>query len=463
MRLIDQLANGLRRKVLQLSRHGRRLGDRNLFGVSVHGLTHQIDRLLRKTGHQLGSQFGFVGRTKPDRPGHAFALGNAVVGPLWGQVQHVTRLQYEFIFRHKVVQNLERHALLQAQVFLATNAPAALAVGLQQEHVVAVKVWADAAPIGGVADHQIVQTCVGHKTKLLQQIVRTVVVQIHALHQKRPLLLGKRWQAAARQGAVLEAPALGTMHDQARLYILAGRHLHQILATQEGLKTGNSLTDQQRLFVPIDFHETLGRETAQQCQRLLDIHRCAFRGKTNCDNCRMEIKSPCVVALTWTLMDTLGETLDVLDEPVEFLVGGADLLPKIEEALQGHAAGAKLDLHLEPEDAFGDFNDQLIFLEPRSLFPAEVEEGLTIEGTALPQDCNTDAPRNVLYTIAQLYPDHVVLDGNHPLAGIALRLRVQVASVREATVDEVGRGTCGTGFFKIEVGEESSSDGHTLH
>ncbi|MEY3944807.1 MAG: FKBP-type peptidyl-prolyl cis-trans isomerase SlyD [Pseudomonadota bacterium] len=177
----------------------------------------------------------------------------------------------------------------------------------------------------------------------------------------------------------------------------------------------------------------------------------------------MEIKSPCVVALTWTLMDTLGETLDVLDEPVEFLVGGADLLPKIEEALQGHAAGAKLDLHLEPEDAFGDFNDQLIFLEPRLLFPAEVEEGLTIEGTALPQGCNPDAPRNVLYTIAQLYPDHVVLDGNHPLAGIALRLRVKVAAVREATVDEVGRGTCGTGFFKIEVGEESSSDGHTLH
>ncbi len=177
----------------------------------------------------------------------------------------------------------------------------------------------------------------------------------------------------------------------------------------------------------------------------------------------MEIKSPCVVALTWTLMDTLGETLDVLDEPVEFLVGGADLLPKIEEALQGHAAGAKLDLHLEPEDAFGDFNDQLIFLEPRSLFPAEVEEGLTIEGTALPQGCNPDAPRNVLYTIAQLYPDHVVLDGNHPLAGIALRLRIQVATVREASVDEVGRGTCGTGFFKIEVGEESSSDGHILH
>ena len=177
----------------------------------------------------------------------------------------------------------------------------------------------------------------------------------------------------------------------------------------------------------------------------------------------MEIKSPCVVALTWTLMDTLGETLDELDEAVEFLVGGQDLLPKIEEALQGHAAGAKLDLHLEPEDAFGDFNDQLIFLEPRSLFPKDIEEGLTIEGTALPSGCNPEAPRNVLYTIAQIYPDHVVLDGNHPLAGIALRLRIKVTSVREATVDEVGSGSCGTGFFRIEVGDEPNANGQTLH
>ena len=88
----------------------------------------------------------------------------------------------------------------------------------------------------------------------------------------------------------------------------------------------------------------------------------------------MEITEHCVVALTWILKDTLGEELDVLDEPVEFLVGGDDLLPRIEEALQGHSAGATLALHLEPEDAFGDFNDQLLFLEPRHLFPPEIEE-----------------------------------------------------------------------------------------
>ena len=60
----------------------------------------------------------------------------------------------------------------------------------------------------------------------------------------------------------------------------------------------------------------------------------------------MEITSPCVVALTWTLKDTLGEELDVLDEPVEFLVGGADLIDAIEQALLGRTAGDKLDLHL---------------------------------------------------------------------------------------------------------------------
>ncbi|MCJ0762640.1 FKBP-type peptidyl-prolyl cis-trans isomerase [Variovorax terrae] len=162
----------------------------------------------------------------------------------------------------------------------------------------------------------------------------------------------------------------------------------------------------------------------------------------------MEITQQCVVALTWTLKDTLGEVLDVLDEPVEFLVGGDDLLEKLEEALQGHEPGARLDLHLEPEQAFGDYDDQLVFLEPRSLFPAELEEGMTYEG--LPAGGNPDAPRNLLYTVTEIYPEHVVLDGNHPLAGIAIRLSLRVEAVRDATEEEIGRGTAGTGFFKVQ-------------
>ena len=87
----------------------------------------------------------------------------------------------------------------------------------------------------------------------------------------------------------------------------------------------------------------------------------------------MEITPQCVVALTWVLKDSLGDTLDELHEPVEFLVGSDDLLPAIGGALQGHEAGATLDLNLEPEDAFGDFDEQLVFLARREQLIARGE------------------------------------------------------------------------------------------
>lgn len=178
----------------------------------------------------------------------------------------------------------------------------------------------------------------------------------------------------------------------------------------------------------------------------------------------MKISEQCVVGLSWTLKDTLGEVLDESDEPVEFLLGGQDLLAKIEEALQGYEPGDRVDLHLEPEHAFGDYDDRLLFLEPRHLFPEALEEGMGFEG--LPEGCNPAAPRDRLYFVSDIYPDHVVLDGNHPLAGIALRLKLRVHSVREATLDEVGRGTLGTGFFRMQIDpDESAGDGArpTLH
>ena len=174
----------------------------------------------------------------------------------------------------------------------------------------------------------------------------------------------------------------------------------------------------------------------------------------------MEITEQCVVALTWTLKDTLGEELDVLDEPVEFVVGGNDLLARIEQALQGHAVGATLALHIEPEEAFGDYNEKLLFLEPRALFPAELEEGTAFEGSALPAGCSPEAPKDALYTVSEIYPEHVVLDGNHPLAGIAIRLDLKVCGVREATEDEIGSGTAGTGFFRFQT---QNPDGEQLH
>lgn len=174
----------------------------------------------------------------------------------------------------------------------------------------------------------------------------------------------------------------------------------------------------------------------------------------------MKITPQCVVALTWTLKDTLGEVLDELDEPIEFLLGGDDLLASIEEALQGHVAGDKLELHLEPETAFGDYDENLVFLEPRPVFPAELEEGMSFDGAALPAGTSGELPPEHIYTVTEIYPEHVVLDGNHPLAGIAIRLALKVEDVREATEEEVGKGTLGTGFFKLDA---LSPGNDTLH
>ena len=136
-----------------------------------------------------------------------------------------------------------------------------------------------------------------------------------------------------------------------------------------------------------------------------------------------------------------------LTEPVEFLIGGDDLLHKIEHALEGHEAGDQVDLHLEPEDAFGDYDEQLVFLESRAHFPQELEEGMTFEGNAMPAGCSPDIPLQGLYTVTEIYPEHVVIDGNHPLAGIGLRLSLKVESVREATEEETARGSTGSAFF----------------
>ncbi len=160
-----------------------------------------------------------------------------------------------------------------------------------------------------------------------------------------------------------------------------------------------------------------------------------------------KITSSCVVALEWTMKDTLGTILDVLDEPVEFLIGGNDLLDAIQTQLQNHSEGDVVNLHLEPTDAFGDFDENLLFLEPKNLFPNELEEGMTFDGQSLPKGCSSTIPMDVFYTVAEIYPDHVVLDGNHPLAGMAIRLNMKVGLVREATATEVEAGTCGVGFF----------------
>jgi FKBP-type peptidyl-prolyl cis-trans isomerase SlyD len=150
----------------------------------------------------------------------------------------------------------------------------------------------------------------------------------------------------------------------------------------------------------------------------------------------MMISVPCVVSLTWKLTDGQNRPIDELKEPVEFYFGGDDLLPKVEEALAGHTIGDELQLHLEPEQAFGEYVAELVCFEDRKLFPEQLETGMAFEG--LPAGHATpDMPPDNIYIVTEIYPSHVVLDGNHPLAGMALRLDLKVRDVRAATDDEI--------------------------
>ena len=158
----------------------------------------------------------------------------------------------------------------------------------------------------------------------------------------------------------------------------------------------------------------------------------------------MEIAAPCVVSLTWRLADAQGAEIDELSDPVEFFFGGEDLLEKVEEALAGHEPGYETTLHLEPEHAFGDYDPELVFFESRDIFPeGVVDAGMQFEGPP-PGAKTSGMPDDALYTVTEIYPDHVVLDGNHPLAGIALRLALVVRDVREASDDEIEAGSVGS-------------------
>ncbi len=162
----------------------------------------------------------------------------------------------------------------------------------------------------------------------------------------------------------------------------------------------------------------------------------------------MLITAPCVVTLTWRLEDTQGNLIDELAEPLEFFYGGEDLLEKVEEALADQDTGFHAVLHLEPEHAFGDYDPALVFFEASADLPEGMEVGMQFDGP--PPGAKTPGmPASAIYTVTEVYPEHVVLDGNHPLAGIALRLDLTVRDVREASEEEIEAGSVGSSAFTV--------------
>ncbi|MBU6460134.1 MAG: peptidylprolyl isomerase [Proteobacteria bacterium] len=150
----------------------------------------------------------------------------------------------------------------------------------------------------------------------------------------------------------------------------------------------------------------------------------------------MEISRDAVVSLTYCVRDEKGKIVDETQEPISYLHGGYDgIFPKIEEALQGQRAGVNISVELTPEDAFGEYDSTLVRSEPRSAFPAELlEVGMQFEGSPEGED------DFLVYTVTKLTDSEVVVDGNHPLAGMSLRFTCTVTDVRPATSEEIHHG-----------------------
>lgn len=162
----------------------------------------------------------------------------------------------------------------------------------------------------------------------------------------------------------------------------------------------------------------------------------------------MQIAAPCVVTLTWILQDAQGQPIDELSDPLEFFFGGDDLLASVEAALAGQEVGFETTLHLEPEHAFGDYDAAKVCFEDRALFPDELQEGMQFDG--LPTGARTQGmPDETIYTVTEIYATHVVLDGNHPLAGIALRLQLRVHEVRDASDREIEQRSVSGGVMSV--------------
>jgi FKBP-type peptidyl-prolyl cis-trans isomerase SlyD len=135
-----------------------------------------------------------------------------------------------------------------------------------------------------------------------------------------------------------------------------------------------------------------------------------------------------VVALRTELHDAQGVQLSAPSE-ISYLHGGyGGLLVALERALEGKGAGESVLLQLEPEQAFGDYDADLLRVEPAERFGEGIAAGMEVEHD------------DRLYIVTDVADGKVVLDGNHPLAGMALRFSLAILSIRQATPEEIAQG-----------------------
>lgn len=148
----------------------------------------------------------------------------------------------------------------------------------------------------------------------------------------------------------------------------------------------------------------------------------------------MNIDKDTVVTLRYQVTNAQGKLLDDPKEPMAYLHGGyGNTLAPIEAALNGQAKGYQTTLTLQPEEAFGVRDENLMQTIPKSSFPPGVKLGGSLKGV-------DDEGKEQVFTVMKIKGDTVYLDGNHPWAGMVLNFKLKVTDVRAAIPEEIAHG-----------------------
>lgn len=145
-----------------------------------------------------------------------------------------------------------------------------------------------------------------------------------------------------------------------------------------------------------------------------------------------------VVGIDYRLTVADGTEVDTTADrgPMEYLHGHQNIIPGLENELEGHEIGDALDVTVGPEQGYGEHDPERVVQVNRDQLGFDAEVG-SVVSAKLPDG------REQHLLIAEIEDDTVTLDGNHPLAGQTLRFEVSIASIREATEEEIGNGSVG--------------------
>lgn len=151
----------------------------------------------------------------------------------------------------------------------------------------------------------------------------------------------------------------------------------------------------------------------------------------------MQIGKNSVVTINYTLKGDDGQVIDSSDggEPMAYLHGAENIIPGLENALEGKAKGDALSVAVSPEEGYGEHNESMVQSVGREMF-----EGVDDIHVGAQYHAASPEGHPVMITVVEIGDENVVIDGNHPLAGMNLNFDVEVMDIRDATEEELSHG-----------------------